>query len=136
MTFDDNAFFIEGRADGRPVGCSGEKALRVRSLLKKLGVKLGSKGFRVLEDAVVYSLECEDVYGRLTKEIYPAVARKRRQSEASVEKACRDSVKRCWRQGDREMISGILGGAPRVFRGEPTVCEFLTAVKDYLDEAA
>ncbi|MBP1587055.1 MAG: sporulation initiation factor Spo0A C-terminal domain-containing protein [Clostridia bacterium] len=128
MAVDDGAFFIDGDSE--------EQTVRVKRMLKELGVRRDSKGFGILADAVVYSLRGDEVHGRLTKDIYPTVAKMRKQSEASVEKACRDSVRKCWQRGNREMFRDILGGAPRLFRGEPTVCEFLTAVRDYLDEAA
>ena len=146
MTFDDDAFIIDGQGSSDGQGkCASDRAAdnaadgsapRVRALLLDLGVKRGSGSFGILEDTVLCALKGGEVYGRLTNEIYPAVAVKRRRSEASVEKACRDSLKRCWQHGNREMLVDILGGHSRILRGSPTVCEFLYAVRDRLDEAS
>ena len=63
---------------------------KVRRLLGELGIPRTGQGFSVVADAVVMALESEEVYGSLTKEIYPEIAKKRGKSAAAVRARCRD----------------------------------------------
>ena len=109
---------------------------KVRRLLGELGIPRTGQGFSVVADAVVMALESEEVYGSLTKEIYPEIAKKRGKSAAAVEKAAREALQKGWTVGDRGRCREVFGDSYRPSKGRPTVGEFLTAAKDYLDFAA
>ncbi len=107
----------------------------VSKLLKELGFKRASRGFTDCVEAVLLASETEEIYGSLTKEIFPEIAKKRGKSEAAVEKAVRDALADSWEQGDRTKFRAVFGDRYRPKHGRPTVVEFLAAAKDYLDEA-
>ena len=83
---------------------------KVRRLLGELGIPRTGQGFSVVADAVVMALESEEVYGSLTKEIYPEIAKKRGKS------------------ADFRISEGL---PPRNFRRQ-TVLRFITLFSAYI----
>ena len=108
---------------------------KAEKLLKKLGFPRSSRGFSDCVEAVVTACETDEVYGSLTKIIFPEVAKKRGKSGAAVEKAVRDTVKKGWERGNREKFRLIFGDDYRPLKGSPTAGEFIEAARDYLEEA-
>lgn len=111
------------------------KKEEISLLLRELGMPRSSGGFRDCVDAVMMALETDEVYGSLSKSIFPEIAKKRRKSEAAVEKAVRDTVSKGWEYGNRSKFRLVFGDGYRPRRGRPTVVEFLVAAKDYIEKA-
>ena len=112
------------------------KQKEVSELLKELGFPRASGGFSDCRDAVVMALGREELYGSLTKVIFPQIAKKRGRSSSAVEKSVRDALSKGWEEGNRDKFRVVFGDSYRPRRGKPTVIEFITAAKDYLEEKA
>ena len=107
----------------------------ITCMLKELGFPRASCGFSDCADAVLMALETEELYGSLTKAIFPEIAKKRGKSDAAVEKSVRDAVVKGWERGNREKFRAVFGDDYRPRRGRPTVIEFLAAARDYIEKA-
>ena len=68
-------------------------------LLLSLGFRMGPVRFRITEEAVLYRYKHPDSV--ITKEVYPAVARRFSGTSQQVEKAIRDAIKDAWNCGDK-----------------------------------
>ncbi len=111
------------------------KQKEVSELLKELGFPRASGGFSNCRDALLLALQQEELYGSLTKVIFPEIAKKRGKSDAAVEKSVRDALSKGWNEGNRDKFRVVFGDSYRPRRGKPTVIEFLSAARDYLDQA-
>ena len=101
-------------------------------LLINLGFSASCAGFFYMAEAIKETSKPGEIHGSLSKKIYPKIAKKYGKTTASVEKACRMSLKKAFREGDREAFMRLLGENYYILKNSPTICEFLSAVKIYL----
>ena len=126
------------RDDLRPVadarGEAGEETAdeRITNLFLTLGIPAHIKGYQYLREAVRMVLENHDVINRITKELYPGIARKFDTSASKVERAMRHAIEVAWTRGRLEAVNQMYGY--RVFAREdkPTNGEFIAMVADKL----
>ncbi len=126
------------RDDPRPVadarGEAGEETAdeRITNLFLTLGIPAHIKGYQYLREAVRMVLENHDVINRITKELYPGIARKFDTSASKVERAMRHAIEVAWTRGRLEAVNQMYGY--RVFAREdkPTNGEFIAMVADKL----
>lgn len=88
-----------------------------------LGFREGSKGLDYLREAIT-------VYRpgmMITKEVYPAVARKYKTKPEYVERVCRHAITEARKIGSREAWDEIFGYQPF----KPTVQQFCATVRRY-----
>ena len=105
---------------------------RITNLFLTLGIPAHIKGYQYLREAVRMVLENHDVINRITKELYPGIARKFDTSASKVERAMRHAIEVAWTRGRLEAVNKMYGY--RVFAREdkPTNGEFIAMVSDKL----
>ena len=103
---------------------------QITNLFLALGIPAHIKGYQYLREAVRMVLENHDVINRITKELYPAVARRFDTSASKVERAMRHAIGVAWTRGRLETVNQMYGY--KVFRREdkPTNGEFIALVSD------
>ena len=103
---------------------------QITNLFLALGIPAHIKGYQYLREAVRMVLENHDIINRITKELYPAVARRFDTSASKVERAMRHAIGVAWTRGRIETVNQMYGA--RVFRREdkPTNGEFIALVSD------
>ena len=103
---------------------------QITNLFLALGIPAHIKGYQYLREAVRMVLDNHDVINRITKELYPAVARRFDTSASKVERAMRHAIGVAWNRGRLETVNQMYGA--RVFRREdkPTNGEFIALVSD------
>ena len=124
------------RDDLRPVadarGEAGEETAdeRITNLFLTLGIPAHIKGYQYLREAVRMVLEDHDVINRITKELYPGIARKFDTSASKVERAMRHAIGVAWTRGRIDAVNQMYG--TKIFRREdkPTNGEFIALVSD------
>ena len=111
---------------------AGEESVdeQITNLFLALGIPAHIKGYQYLREAVRMVLENHDVINRITKELYPAVARRFDTSASKVERAMRHAIGVAWTRGRLETVNQMYGY--KVFRREdkPTNGEFIALVSD------
>ena len=119
-------------APAQPEG--GEESVdeRITNLFLTLGIPAHIKGYQYLREAVRMVLENHDVINRITKELYPGIARKFDTSASKVERAMRHAIEVAWTRGRLDAVNQMYGY--RVFAREdkPTNGEFIAMVSDKL----
>ena len=105
---------------------------QITNLFLTLGIPAHIKGYQYLREAVRMVLENHDVINRITKELYPSIARKFDTSASKVERAMRHAIEVAWTRGRLDAVNQMYGY--RVFAREdkPTNGEFIAMVSDKL----
>jgi len=115
------------RADPAPREDASED---IMNLFLILGIPANIKGYRYLREAVEMVLADRDIEGRITKVIYPGVARKFGTNAQCVERAMRHAIEVAWNRGRLDSANAACG--QRVFdrRDKPSNGEFIALVAD------
>ena len=105
---------------------------QITNLFLTLGIPAHIKGYQYLREAVRMVLENHDVINRITKELYPGIARRFDTSASKVERAMRHAIEVAWTRGRLDAVNQMYGY--RVFAREdkPTNGEFIAMVSDKL----
>lgn len=82
---------------------------RVTKLLHSMGVPPHFKGFSYLKEAVLMWMQDDYLGGGLSKEMYPALAKKYDTTVSGVEAAIRNAVVAAWEHGNTEFIKKLCG---------------------------
>lgn len=103
---------------------------QVTNLFLTLGIPAHIKGYQYLREAVKMVLEDHDVINRITKELYPGIARKFDTTSSKVERAMRHAIEVAWNRGRLDVVNRMYGY--KVFSPEdkPTNGEFIAMVAD------
>ena len=101
---------------------------QVYHLIRKLGATSKYKGYYFVAEAVKISMESQEHPIKITKDIYPSLARKFRSTPMNVEHDIRTIMNVCW-MANREMMSEIAG---YTFNYRTTNSEFIDMLAYYL----
>lgn len=104
----------------------------VAELLRRTGVPAHLQGYRYLKDAVQYVLDNGGDLCAMTKELYPAIARKHSTVPARVERSIRHAIEVAWNRADLTELQRIFGSTINLSRGKPTNSEFVAMLADHL----
>ena len=106
--------------------------IQITEHLWKLGMPAHVLGYQYLREAIVMTLYSPDKICKITKELYPDVAKKYKTTSSKVERAMRHAIEIAWNRGDRDYISKIFGNTISVKKGKPTNSEFIALLSDYM----
>lgn len=101
---------------------------QVYHLIRKLGATSKYKGYYFVAEAVKISMESQEHPIKITKDIYPSLARKFRSTPMNVEHDIRTIINVCW-MANQEMMSEIAG---YTLNYRPTNSEFIDMLAYYL----
>lgn len=97
-------------------------------LIRQLGVTSKYKGYYFLAEAVRLSMEMQGKPIKVTKDIYPSLARKYKTTSVNIEHNIRTVLNLCW-SSSRETINVIAGYS---LKYKPTNSEFIDILAYYL----
>lgn len=102
----------------------------ISSIFLAVGIPAHIKGYQYLREAVRMVVNDPDVINRITKELYPGIARTFSTSSSKVERAIRHAIEVAWNRGRIEAINATFGC--RVFSRDdkPTNGEFIALIAD------
>ena len=102
----------------------------VYGVIRRLGVTSKYKGYYYLAEAVNMVMEQKDRHIRITKDIYPYLARKYITTPSNIERDIRTVINTCW-ETNKDGLDKI-AGYPLKFK--PTNSEFIYMLAYYLSE--
>ena len=113
----------------RPAASPDEE---IANFFLTIGIPAHIKGYQYLREAVRMVMEDRSLLSRITKELYPGVARAFGTSASKVERAMRHAIEVAWSRGRLDSVNSLYGY--RVFTPEdkPTNGEFIALVADKL----
>ncbi len=116
------------RGGKAPGGSSLE--IHVTEILHQIGVPAHIKGYPYVRDAILLSIEDEEMINAVTKRLYPAVAKRHDTTSSRVERAIRHAIEVAWDRGDVEVLNSYFGYTIHNERGKPTNSEFIAMISD------
>ena len=105
---------------------------RLGSLFLTMGIPAHIKGYQFLRQAVKMVLEDPDRINRITKELYPDLARYFSTSASKVERAIRHAIEVAWNRGRVETLNTAFGCRVCTPEDKPTNGEFIAMIADKL----
>ncbi len=121
---------VEQDGNDETINKKRELEIEVVRYLRKIGVNSCIKGYIYLKHAIIMATKDETITERITKELYPAVAKKTGSSVAGVERAIRHAVQNAWKRGNEQFLTELFGNAISKTTGRPTNREFIATVAE------
>ena len=103
---------------------------RVANLFLSIGIPAHIKGYQYLREAVRMVIDDHDVINRITKELYPGIARRYGTSSSKVERAMRHAIEVAWNRGRLDATNQMLGVNLFSERDKPTNGEFISLIAE------
>ncbi len=103
---------------------------QITNLFLTIGIPAHIKGYQYLREAVRMVLEDHDILNRITKELYPGIARRFAATPSKVERAMRHAIEVAWSRGRLDSINRIYGYKVFSPDDKPTNGEFIAMVAD------
>ncbi|MDY4977172.1 MAG: sporulation transcription factor Spo0A [Clostridia bacterium] len=103
---------------------------RVTKIMHEVAIPAHIKGYQYLREAILLVIDDVDLLNAITKQLYPAVAKKFGTTHSRVERAIRHAIEVAWDRGDPEVLSSYFGYTIHTNRGKPTNSEFIAMISD------
>ena len=122
----------------RAVGAPEEAQVgdKVANIFLMLGIPAHIKGYQYLREGVKMVMGNHDVINRITKELYPGVARRCQTTPSKVERAMRHAINVAWSRGRVDSVNRLFGCELFSEHDRPTNGEFIALIADKLRESA
>ena len=113
---------------------SGVKDLEVvvSQIMHQIGVPAHIRGYQYLREAIILSINNNEMISSVTKILYPTVAKHFKTTPSRVERAIRHAIEVAWDRGDVDVLSSYFGYTIQSTRGKPTNSEFIAMISDNL----
>ena len=105
---------------------------RIANLFLTVGIPAHIKGYQYLREAVKMVIETPEMINRITKELYPGIARRFSTTSSKVERAIRHAIEVAWNRGRIEALDEAFGRNVCSLDDKPTNGEFIALVSDRL----
>lgn len=119
-----------GQAQPTTAQTSAEE--RIANLFLTVGIPAHIKGYQYLREAVRMVMEHPELMGRITKELYPGIARRFGTTASKVERAIRHAIEVAWNRGRIDALNEAFGRNVCSLEDKPTNGEFIALVADRL----
>ena len=105
---------------------------KITSIFLMIGIPAHIKGYHYLREAIRMVYAEPETINRITKELYPGIAKRFNTSASKVERAIRHAIEVAWTRGKIENINQIYGFNIYGKNDKPTNGEFIALIADKL----
>lgn len=128
---------LENSYAGKSQVCSLSSAPRtldekITSVFLTIAIPAHIKGYHYLREAIRMVYYTPEIINRITKELYPGIAKRFNTSPSKVERAIRHAIEVAWTRGKIENINQLFGYNIYSKNDKPTNGEFIALVGDKL----
>ena len=102
----------------------------VTAIIHQIGVPAHIKGYHYLREAILESVNDQEMLESVTKLLYPSVAKKFATTPSRVERAIRHAIEIAWDRGDIDTLNSFFGYTINTGKGKPTNSEFIALITD------
>lgn len=102
----------------------------VTSIIHDVGVPAHIKGYQYLREAIIMSVNDQEMLNSITKILYPTIAKKFQTTSSRVERAIRHAIEVAWNRGKMDTIDELFGYTINAEKGKPTNSEFIALIAD------
>lgn len=100
------------------------------NIIHEIGVPAHIKGYQYLRDAIIMSVNDNEMLGSITKRLYPTIAKNHKTTSSRVERAIRHAIEVAWSRGKMDTIEELFGYTVNSGKGKPTNSEFVALIAD------
>ena len=104
----------------------------ITDFLLSIGMPSHIKGFHYVRYAIQLAVQDFTITGAITKQLYPAVAKRFETTNSRAERAIRHAIESIWARGDVAKYEEVLGKSINLYDGKPTNSEFVASVADHI----
>ena len=104
----------------------------ITAILHEVGIPAHIKGYNYLRTAIQEVFYATSMSGKITKELYPNIAKKYMSTASRVERAIRHAIEVAWNRGNIDVIDSIFGYTISAYKAKPTNSEFISMIADKL----
>lgn len=102
----------------------------VTNLIHEVGVPAHIKGYQYLRESILMAIEDMDILNAITKQLYPAIAKKFDTTPSRVERAIRHAIEVAWSRGKMDTLEKLFSYSISMGKGKPTNSEFIALIAD------
>lgn len=102
----------------------------VTNIIHDVGVPAHIKGYQYLREAIIMSVNDNEMLNSITKILYPSIAKKFQTTPSRVERAIRHAIEVAWNRGKMDTIDELFGYTINAEKGKPTNSEFIALIAD------
>ena len=106
--------------------------MSITKLLHELGVPSHIKGYSYIKEGINLIFNEPSLASAITKELYPAIAKKYDTTNSRVERAIRHAIEVSWNRGNWELMEEIFGYSVDIDKAKATNSEFIVTLADKL----
>ena len=128
---DGSAAFVPAARTPAPVHIQSLDE-RLGSLFLTIGIPAHIKGYQYLRHGIKLVIEQPDMINRITKELYPTIAKHFGTSASKVERAIRHAIEVAWNRGRVDTLNRAFGCRVCTPEDKPTNGEFIAMLADKL----
>ncbi|PWM25666.1 MAG: sporulation transcription factor Spo0A [Oscillospiraceae bacterium] len=104
----------------------------ITDIIHQIGVPAHIKGYHYLREAIMMAVNDPEIINSVTKQLYPAVAKRFSTTSSRVERAIRHAIEVAWDRGDVDVLTSYFGYTIHNTKGKPTNSEFIAMISDKL----
>lgn len=105
---------------------------KISSIFITIGIPAHIKGYHFLREAIKMVVNNPDIINRITKDLYPGIAKHFNTSASKVERAIRHAIEVAWTRGRIDNINQLFGYKVYNKNDKPTNGEFIALIADKL----
>lgn len=102
----------------------------VTNIIHDVGAPAHIKGYQYLREAIIMSVNDNEMLNSITKILYPSIAKKFQTTPSRVERAIRHAIEVAWNRGKMDTIDELFGYTINAEKGKPTNSEFIALIAD------
>lgn len=106
--------------------------LTITNTLKELGVPASLLGYHYLRYAIDLMANDMSLVNKITKQLYPEVAKQFKTTISRAERAMRHAIETGWNRGNNDLQCKLFSYTVDAKKGKPTNGEFIATVADYI----
>ncbi len=111
---------------------SNNLQVSITKTLHELGVPSHIKGYQYIREGIFIIYNDPTIIGGITKDLYPAIARKFNSTTSRVERAIRHAIEVSWNRANWDFMEDIFGYSVDIDKAKPTNSEFIVTIADKL----
>ena len=104
----------------------------ITSIIHEIGMPANIKGYQYVREAIILTIKDVSMINAVTKELYPAVAKRYNTTSSCVERSIRHAIEVAWERGDLDALQRFFGYTVSNSKGKPTNSEFIAMIADHL----
>lgn len=105
---------------------------KITDIFLLIGIPAHIKGYHFLRQGIKMVVNDGDIINRITKELYPGIAKEFKTTSSKVERAIRHAIDVAWNRGKVENINQLFGYVVYDENDKPTNGEFIALIADKL----